>query len=1206
MYIHERVDVGDDYEQEFAEGTTLEYRCGPGYFPRSIQTWKVICERTYNGSLGWRIGDNDCRPVSCGHPGEVRWGRLLDAVFAFPKRVRYQCNHGYRLIGAAQLYCQSNGRWSGSKPECRIVDCGPLQGIANGSLVLSGTEFGSRAEFSCSKCFRLVGNSTRTCDADGKWTGQSPKCEEIRCNPPQIPLGGDNSSIVSEARGNLCGARIWYTCPSGTALIGSDINTCVETGTWLFNPPICTPKCIVNRSYGSVVLSGWTKWTQEEVKVGTEVTEQDKYLFVKCEEGFHFSNPSLRYKRGQVNLECKNGRWNPGEPWCTEEPCKNLYNLVKGGVPVVQEVQHGQEVKFYCDQNHVQKNKVHLTTVICQRGKVSGDLDLCEPKSCSNMDLPFVENGRPLPNQNFPHKSAPEYDCDEGFKLQKGQLQCWYGTWQGTKPKCTPISCNFNSIPRIENGRPQRNQNVSHGAVASYHCADGFQLQNHGEVICSFGKWNIIEAPKCVQSNGQRSFGPYYIKDHHTRHPRSGCRFPKREPRFVAHLKNARIFPGMEVPDGAELRFHCNPVGKFLFTGSRSAFCNNGSWNWTEEPYCRKLRSDDISMEFQTDNYAGPGGVVYVEPGKQVNVLCFTHGKHLVELFRQPGAKEDQYIPDYARNSVLAIFKVGVDEAMHLICRRNDLKYRRSIVIVGRYKYNCPMPPHGNGLIIKNTTKANFEFSCVAPYNLHGKTRVYCLPHGEWEYPLPHCGLAQAGISSPSTPPVVQGQDGNTTHYSTGSTMHGTNMATGKTWQPVTAPMNLERQTPRHELGMSVQNGQSAHGCSSHGHCARAGENVHVTSSTSVPAMEDLNSFQKPPAAVEAEAEHPVDRAPQNTGNMYASSHREDGSRLYTPSVRVQYSGSPPRCPSPHGCLHDKRIVSDSQNISSEATSSESENTQQNARSSHTGPRPAKPPVDDRQLRGSTIPMNSSLPNARDIGTERHDATATNAANMSAPSSDVPNGTPQPKILFRPDPDADSVPTSPNVGQTYGIPHATISPAVRFNRNESTQGPLPPSPTDLGSDLEQKTSSSGCSLQKFYHLAPPGVIIHSDANPAPAMSNFSASCDGADLTFIGRGSLVTCLENGSWAFPVNMNCIKGCDNFDTGPEGPIVEGRKAVYQLADSLTLSCRNGTRLHPRVERIICLGREQGWSEDKLPTCVPVPKNLPAAKTPVKRRQK
>ncbi|KAH9360925.1 hypothetical protein HPB48_007006 [Haemaphysalis longicornis] len=59
------------------------------------------------------------------------------------------------------------------------MDCGALEDIPNGRVTLSGTTFGSLAEYACSRCFRLVGNSTRTCDEYGKWTGTSPRCEGL-------------------------------------------------------------------------------------------------------------------------------------------------------------------------------------------------------------------------------------------------------------------------------------------------------------------------------------------------------------------------------------------------------------------------------------------------------------------------------------------------------------------------------------------------------------------------------------------------------------------------------------------------------------------------------------------------------------------------------------------------------------------------------------------------------------------------------------------------------------------------------------------------------------------------------------------------------------------------------------------------------------------------------------------------------------------
>lgn len=180
-------------------------------------------------------------------------------------------------------------------------------------------------------------------------------------------------------------------------------------------------------------------------------------------------------------------------------------------------------------------------------------------------------------------------------------------------------------------------------------------------------------------------------------------------------------------------------------------------------------------MTFRTEIYTAPGGVVYVEPGKEVEVLCYTRSEHRVALSRLPDAKEDQKfrIQDVGDqwNSVLGIFEVAADEVIHLICTREDWARRRAIVIVGRYKHNCPLPPPGNGLIIKTTTKGNFEFSCEAQYKLQGRKRVYCLPHGEWQHPLPSCDPAPARPSNCSMSHVHRLQRRTTTDRPTASTL---------------------------------------------------------------------------------------------------------------------------------------------------------------------------------------------------------------------------------------------------------------------------------------------------------------------------------------------------------------------------------------------------------------------------------------------------
>ena len=59
-----------------------------------------------------------------------------------------------------------------------VVDCGSLDDPENGQVELSSTIFGATANYNCSQGYSLSnGNSTRTCEASGEWSGDPPSCE---------------------------------------------------------------------------------------------------------------------------------------------------------------------------------------------------------------------------------------------------------------------------------------------------------------------------------------------------------------------------------------------------------------------------------------------------------------------------------------------------------------------------------------------------------------------------------------------------------------------------------------------------------------------------------------------------------------------------------------------------------------------------------------------------------------------------------------------------------------------------------------------------------------------------------------------------------------------------------------------------------------------------------------------------------------------
>ena len=53
------------------------------------------------------------------------------AEYHFGDTVSYRCQSGFNLVGADGLACLSSGRWSGEAPVCEPVKC-PTEEIENG------------------------------------------------------------------------------------------------------------------------------------------------------------------------------------------------------------------------------------------------------------------------------------------------------------------------------------------------------------------------------------------------------------------------------------------------------------------------------------------------------------------------------------------------------------------------------------------------------------------------------------------------------------------------------------------------------------------------------------------------------------------------------------------------------------------------------------------------------------------------------------------------------------------------------------------------------------------------------------------------------------------------------------------------------------------------------------------------------------------
>ena len=57
------------------------------------------------------------------------------------------------------------------------VECSTLSNPSNGRVNQQGDRPGDRARYTCNSGYELVGQSIRTCQNNGEWSGDAPICQ---------------------------------------------------------------------------------------------------------------------------------------------------------------------------------------------------------------------------------------------------------------------------------------------------------------------------------------------------------------------------------------------------------------------------------------------------------------------------------------------------------------------------------------------------------------------------------------------------------------------------------------------------------------------------------------------------------------------------------------------------------------------------------------------------------------------------------------------------------------------------------------------------------------------------------------------------------------------------------------------------------------------------------------------------------------------
>jgi hypothetical protein len=192
---------------------------------------------TGTGGSGGTGGSNSTTMVDCGQPEAPQSGAVSAPSTKLGATASYVCSPGFGLAGTATRTCRADGTWSGTVPNCVAVDCGEPSVPAKGSISLSaGTVYQSVATYACLAGYNVSGAKQRTCQADGTWSGASPTCTEVDCGALSPPVNG---TVSGDDHYPKYPAVATYKCTSPLILSGNATRTCQASGTWSDSAPTC-------------------------------------------------------------------------------------------------------------------------------------------------------------------------------------------------------------------------------------------------------------------------------------------------------------------------------------------------------------------------------------------------------------------------------------------------------------------------------------------------------------------------------------------------------------------------------------------------------------------------------------------------------------------------------------------------------------------------------------------------------------------------------------------------------------------------------------------------------------------------------------------------------------------------------------------------------------------------------------------------------
>uniref|UniRef100_A0A5G2R948 CUB and Sushi multiple domains 1 n=1 Tax=Sus scrofa TaxID=9823 RepID=A0A5G2R948_PIG len=464
----------------FSYRDTVVYQCNPGF--RLVGTSVRICLQDHK----WSGHTPVCVPITCGHPGNPARGFTNGSEFNLNDVVNFTCNPGYLLQGASRAQCRSSGQWSSPLPTCRVVNCSDPGFVENAvrheqQNFPESFEYGMSVIYHCKKGFYLLGSSALTCMANGLWDRSLPKCLAISCGHPGVPanaiLSGDLFTY---------GSVVHYSCKGSQSLVGNSTRTCQEDSRWSGAPPHCTGghvhqlllgthgsrlgeefkaksllrfscemgyqlrgsaerTCLLNGSWSGLQPVCEAVMCSHPPPVPNGKVEGTDFrwgasISYSCVDGFQLSHPAI--------LSCEGrGVWKGEAPQCLPVFCGDPGTPAEGRLSG-RSFTYKSEVFFQCRSPFLLVGSSRRT---CQAdGTWSGIQPTCiDPahNSCPDPGTPHfgIQNS----SRGYEVGSMVFFRCRKGYHVQGSTTRTCLAnlTWSGTQTECLPHACRQPETP---------------------------------------------------------------------------------------------------------------------------------------------------------------------------------------------------------------------------------------------------------------------------------------------------------------------------------------------------------------------------------------------------------------------------------------------------------------------------------------------------------------------------------------------------------------------------------------------------------------------------------------------------------------------------------------------------------------------------------------------------------------------------------------